>query len=526
MTRSHRCYCVLCAILSALLAALLLAATQSAHATPAPPVSFINEVAPILKESCFGCHGAKNPKGKLDMTKYASFRKGGLREDPITPGQPDESLILDLLKATDKSRMPPKETGDALPKEKIGLIERWIAEGGKLDAGLKPEADLLRELRLRWTPPPPPAIYPFPITITALAFTPDGKKLVISGHHELLIWDVAEPANLPLLAARVVTSRLKPTLAGGIGQALALKQMHETIIQGATARLEKRIRTRARRAMAMVFLPDGKLAVAGGRPGEEGDVRIYDLNAGTPRVENGVAFLDGINDKAVMVKQLLGADDEVLCLAQSADGKKLASGGCDRLVNVWDISGGVGNAKLEHTIENHADWVFGVAFATDGKHLLTCSRDKTAKVWDLAAKESVITFPDHQNTVYAVAASKDSKFGYSVGEDAQLRTWAAAGEGKQVRASAGHGRAILKLVPHPKQPLLVTCSADQTVRVWNADNGAAVRTISGHTDYVFAVAVSPDGNLVASGSFNGEVKVWKLADGTPVKAFNASPGLK
>ena len=53
---------------------------------------------------------------------------------------------------------------------------------------------------------------------------------------------------------------------------------------------------------------------------------------------NGVAYLDGVNDKGVMVKQLLDADDEVLCLALSPDGKKLASGGCDRIVNVWDIS--------------------------------------------------------------------------------------------------------------------------------------------------------------------------------------------
>jgi hypothetical protein len=484
MTRSHTCCCVLCAALGLALALLLLARAEPAvAAAPAGPVSFINDVAPILRESCFGCHGAKNPKGKLDMTRYASLRKGGTKDDPIAPGKPDDSYILDVLKATDRTRMPPKEAGDPLPAEKIAVIERWIEQGAKLDGNIARDADLLKELRLRWVPPAPPAAYPFPVTVTALAFTPDGKKLVVSGHHELTVWGVD------------------------------------------SGKLEKRVRTRARRAMAMAFLPDGKLAVAGGRPGEEGDVRVYDLNAGTPRVENGVAFLDGVNDKAVLVKPLLDADDEVLCLAVSPDGKKLASGGCDRVVNVWDLSPGYAATKLEQSIENHADWVFGVAFSPDGKHLLTCSRDKTAKVWDLAAKESLITFPDHQNAVYGVAASKDGKLGFSVGEDNQLRTWNAAGEGKQVRASGGHGRAVLKLVAHPKQPLLITCSADQTVRVWNADNGAAVRTLSGHTDHVYAVAVSPDGTLIASGSYNGEVKVWKVADGTLVKAFNATPGL-
>ena len=139
----------------------------------------------------------------------------------------------------------------------------------------------------------------------------------------------------------------------------------------------------------------------------------------------------------------------------------------------------------------------------------------------------MLTFPDHQNPVYGVAVKADGKIGYSVGEDNQLRSWnAPAADGKQIRASGGHGKAILKLVSHPEAAAAGDVQRRQTVRIWNADNGSAVRTLSGHTDYVYAVAVSPDGNLVASGAFNGEVRVWKVADGAVVKAFNASPGLQ
>jgi WD40 repeat protein len=493
MFRSRYCFCILCAAMAAALAYfLLLPAPQSAAAQEKAkaPVSFINDVAPILKENCMGCHsgGKGKAKGKFDMTTYKSFREGGTKDDPITDGKPDESYIIEALNATDKTRMPPHQPGeidDGLPKAKIATIEQWIKEGAKLDEGIKEEANLIKELRARWKPPTPPAAFTKPVTVTSLAFTPDNAKLVVSGNHELTVWDVAN------------------------------------------GKLEKRIYTRTRRALAMVFLPDGKLAVAGGRPNEEGDVRIYDINGGTPKMQDGVAILDGVNDKAVMIKQLVLADDEVLCLALSADGKKLASGGCDRVVNVWDLSPGYADAKLEQSIENHADWVFGVAFAEDGKHLFTCSRDKTAKVWDLATKESVTTFPDHQNGVYGVAVKADGKVGYSVGEDNQLRAWNAAGDqaGKQVRNVGAHAKAILKLVAHPKQPLLVTCSADNTVKLWNADNFQAVRTLPGHTDWVYALALSPDGNLVAAGSYTGDVKVWKVADGTVVKEFNATPGL-
>jgi WD40 repeat protein len=486
--RSYHPFCTFCAasgIVFVLAYLLLTPVPASAQTSPAKvgAVSFINDVAPILKENCFACHDAKKRKGKFDMSTFESFRKGGSGDEPIVAGKPDESSLLDRLTATDKSRMPPQEAGEALPKAKIAVIEKWIAEGARLDAGLNPKSDILRELRVRWKPPLPLPSYPFAVTITALAFTPDNEKLVVGGQHELTVWDVAG------------------------------------------AKLEKRVWTRMERAYAMVFLPDGKLAVAGGRPGQEGDVRIYNLQGGTPKLQNGVAILDGVDDPGVMVKQLLETDDSVLCLALSPDGKKLASGGSqDRLVNIWDLTPGYEKAKLEQTIENHADWVFGVAFSPDGNHLLTCSRDKTAKVWDLKAKESVLTFPDHQNPVYGVAVKTDGKVGISVGEDSQVRFWNATGDGKQIRAAKGHSKPVFRVVVAPKEPILATCSADSSVRLWNADNGGLLRTLTGHSDWVYALAFSSDGKLLASGSWNGEVKVWKVADGKLVQAFNGSPG--
>jgi WD40 repeat protein len=196
------------------------------------------------------------------------------------------------------------------------------------------------------------------------------------------------------------------------------------------------------------------------------------------------------------------------------------------LVKVWDLTPGYAKAKLEQTIENHADWVFGVAFTPDGQRLITCSRDKTAKVWDLTKKESLLTFPDHQNGVYGVGVRPDGKAGFSVGEDNLLRMWNAGGDGKQIRVLGGHGKAVFKIAEHfdPKMPLLATCGADSTVKLWNANTGQNLRTLTGHTDWVYAVAISPDGKLVAAGSWNGEVRLWTVADGKPFKTFNASPG--
>lgn len=490
MLRSRSLFCVFCPLIGLALALLyLFLATPSAMAQPAQkePVSFIQDVAPILKENCFGCHNPKKKAGKFDMTTYENFRKGGRNDDPVVPGRAKSSYIMDVLTATDASRMPPKEAGHPLSKAQLAVIASWIDQGAKLDNGIKPQDDLLTELRKRWQPPALLAKYARPAVINSLAFTPDSKKIVTSGYHELLVWDVE------------------------------------------SGKLEKRLHTRAERAHDMEFLPDGKLAVAGGRPGQEGDVRIYDLN-GKSKMENGVAVLDGVNDPSVLVAQLAQTDDVILSLDLSDDGKKLASAGTDRLVRVWDLSAGAAQAKLVDTIENHADWVFSVNFSPSGEVLVTASRDKSAKVWDLKAKESLATFQDHKESVYGAVMAADNKSAISVGEDHNLRWWDADPKsknvGKQKRTAGGHSKVILQLVERRdgKNQILATASADGSVRLWNGVTGQAIKTLTGLPDWVYAVALSPDGKLVAGGGFAGEVRIWKIDDGKELRVLNASPG--
>lgn len=268
------------------------------------PVSFLGEVAPLLKDHCFACHNPKKAAGRYDMTTFAKLLAGGSNGPAITAGKSAESEYHQLLVTADARRMPPRDKGEAVPPAAAAVIARWIDQGAKPDAGLAPDADLTRELRKRWRPPVPPARYPAPVPVRAVAFTPDGKSLVVSGYHEVLVYDVA------------------------------------------TLTLTKRLRTRAERAHAFAFLADGTLAVAGGRPGLEGDVRVYDLTASGPAAD-GVTALDGVADAKVRVATLIETDDEVLALAVTPDGKTLAAGGTDRVTRVWDASQGeIGRAHV------------------------------------------------------------------------------------------------------------------------------------------------------------------------------------
>ncbi|HUR39056.1 MAG TPA: c-type cytochrome domain-containing protein [Planctomycetota bacterium] len=91
-------------------------------------VSFEKDVVPIFKASCISCHKADKKKGKLDMSTYADLRKGGKQGDPVKPGDPAKSLLVEMISGKEPE-MP--EKGDKLTDAQVKVISDWIQQGAK-----------------------------------------------------------------------------------------------------------------------------------------------------------------------------------------------------------------------------------------------------------------------------------------------------------------------------------------------------------------------------------------------------------
>jgi WD40 repeat protein len=438
-------------------------ADAAPEATPA--TSFLKDVAPILVQSCIGCHNTKKSESKYVMTTFTQLARGGQQGEGVTlePGDPDGSLFVELIRPKGDPRMPYKQ--EPLPADKVALIERWVKEGAKYD-GASPDEDWISVLRKN-TPVVIPDAYPVTVPITALGFSPDGSEVASSGYHEINFWNVASGA----------ITRRRPGLA--------------------------------ERTYDLAWSPDGKsLATASGDPGQFGLVTLWKPTPG------------GDFER---VRDLVEANDCAFAVAFSPDGSLVAAAGADRTIWIWEVASG----KLQATIEDHADWIFDLAFSPDSKRLASASRDKTCKVFDVAKKESLVTFPGHAQTVYTVAFSPDGKQVASGGEDNQIRLWDPENDGKAIRAIGGFGGPVFKLLFVAGGKELVACSSDKSIRVFDSANkGEALRTLQGHADWVYTIALSPDGKTLASGSWDGEVRLWNLADGKPDKTIVAAPGFK
>jgi mono/diheme cytochrome c family protein len=116
---------------------LLLAAWPELRA--AEPVSFSQQIRPILETSCWKCHGAAMQLSRLDLRTRETALKGGDHGPAIVPGNAGESRLFRLVSGTEKPAMP--MDGTKLTDEQISAIKSWIEQGAAWDnAGAAPES--------------------------------------------------------------------------------------------------------------------------------------------------------------------------------------------------------------------------------------------------------------------------------------------------------------------------------------------------------------------------------------------------
>lgn len=97
-------------------------------------VSFTGDVAPVLKESCYSCHGDFRTEGGFSMKTFDQLLKGGRSGEAILPKRGAESLLVKKLRGKEIEGQQMPLNRPPLSDAVIAMIERWVNEGGRLDA--------------------------------------------------------------------------------------------------------------------------------------------------------------------------------------------------------------------------------------------------------------------------------------------------------------------------------------------------------------------------------------------------------
>jgi WD40 repeat protein len=75
----------------------------------------------------------------------------------------------------------------------------------------------------------------------------------------------------------------------------------------------------------------------------------------------------------------------------------------------------------------------------------------------------------------------------------------------------GHEGNVLSAAFSPDGKRIVTASADNTARLWDAETGHPIsEPLKGHADAVLSAAFSPDGKRIVTASADKTVRLWEI----------------
>ena len=188
--------------------------------------------------------------------------------------------------------------------------------------------------------------------------------------------------------------------------------------------------------------------------------------------------------------RMTGHSRRVLALSFSADGARLASGGDDREIRVWDVPSG---ALLRMIPQAHEDVVYSLHFfPANNRTLSSIGHSQNAYLWDVDAGQRIRVVPGQRFAVFSPDGRTIATVASEVGADFASHVLLINAEtGDLLTTMLGHTGTILSASFSIDGSKLASCSCDRTCKVWDPSTGALLRTIE-FNDGVYSVAWGRD----------------------------------
>ncbi len=146
-----------------------------------------------------------------------------------------------------------------------------------------------------------------------------------------------------------------------------------------------------------------------------------------------------------------------------------------------------------------------------------------ANQYSAQTRSMMRTLEGHQDTVNAAAVSRDGSRVLTGSADNTLKLWD-ANSGACANSFEGHQNSVTCVAFNPDGTLVLSGSRDRTVRLWDVATGECIQTLEGHRDSIEAAAIVADDRKAMSASSDGTIRVWDIEAGTCVDTFEEHRG--
>lgn len=240
-------------------------------------------------------------------------------------------------------------------------------------------------------------------------------------------------------------------------------------------------------------------------------------------------------------------ESPVHCLALSPDGGYLVSGAQDGSIRLWSAQGGGGHALVESgsavnglafhprqglvaacflngqcallgpSFSQPLGWLAhqgsanGLAINGDGDILATAGDDKSVHLWSLPEAVYQGSLLGHSARIQAIDFMHGGAGILTSCADMTVRAWELEGK-SEMRCLRGHKAMVWSALACDN--LILTASADRSLRAFGLDGGRLLLQVEAHEQWVRCLAYDQSSGLVVSGGGDGKLALWRIPPGT------------
>ena len=254
------------------------------------------------------------------------------------------------------------------------------------------------------------------------------------------------------------------------------------------------------------FLPGDKIVVVGNKNGE---LEVFDIASST--------LLDTIE----------AHDGPVWSLHVHPDGRSMVTGSADKTAKFWnfqvvqeDIPGTkrtTPRLKLGHTRTlKVADDILSLRFSPDARLLAVALLDNTVKVFFTDSLKLFLNLYGHKLPVLNMDISYDTKLIVTCSADKTVRLWG-LDFGDCHKSFLAHEDSIMGVafVPNNKDGNghnFFSASKDRVIKYWDGDKFEHIQKLYGHHGEIWALAISHTGEFIVSASHDKSIRTWVQTD--------------
>ncbi|KAL3461080.1 hypothetical protein BJX64DRAFT_171153 [Aspergillus heterothallicus] len=259
-------------------------------------------------------------------------------------------------------------------------------------------------------------------------------------------------------------------------------------------------------ALCSAFLPGDKIVVVGNKDGE---LEVFDIASST--------LLDTIK----------AHEGPIWSLQVHPDGKSLVSGSADKSAKFWDfkvvqeeIPGTKRTTPRFKLIHSRTlkvtDDILSVRFSPDARLLAVALLDNTVKVFFVDSLKLFLNLYGHKLPVLNMDISWDSKLIVTCSADKTVRLWG-LDFGDCHKSFLAHEDSIMAVAFVPSNNdgnghNFFSVSKDRVIKYWDGDKFEHIQKLAGHHGEIWAMAISHSGDFIVTASHDKSIRTWEQTD--------------